>query len=257
MTDHLVHLPEHYQYVYQFQPGHSNERCAEACMSMVAQIAFPGRFANPAELMHELYEQYVGPDVPTNKDGTTKESVLHWLSQIGIGHIDMSHLLGDLDNLKAEIQAQNLQSVCQIVTIDDMSKLRYAANGGKLYDWAAGGVGVSHVILRVGFSDDHGYGLYFDPAASPKLPHPLPIAWDHVVEAGIRWVCAIMPYHVDVPPVGFSYQHGSWPPPAPAVNLENAASTVHAMLGAVDQLNQVLSALKNAGHTVLSDLGKL
>jgi hypothetical protein len=237
MTDHLVTLPQHYQYVYQFAKDASNERCAEACMAMVGQIAFPGRWQNPVELMHELYTHYVGPDTPTDRKGTTKAQVLDWLSKEGIGHIDMSPFLNDLDNFKHEIQAQNAQSVCQILTVDDMSKLRYAKNNGLLYDWKGGGAGASHVILRVGYSDDQGYGLYFDPAADPSFKqsatNPLAISWQSILEAGIFWACAIMSYHVDVPPAGFSYQHETWPkPPAPKPAPEDVLAHVRAQVQA-------------------------
>ncbi len=243
MADHLVHLPEHFGYVYQFEAGKSNERCCEACLSMVAQIAFPGRYQDPKALMHELYVELVGKgdphsDVPSNLNGTTKEEALAWLSKVGIGHIDLSHLLGDLDNLKHELQAQNAQSVCQIITVHDMSKLRYAANDGLLYHWKGGGEGVSHVILRVGYSDSDGYGLYFDPAASPALPHPLPISWQSILEAGIQWVCSIMPFHVDVPPEGFSYQRAQWPPAQP--KPEDVLAHVRNQLQAERQQTHIL-----------------
>lgn len=238
MTDHLVHLPEHYVYCYQFADGKSNERCAEACMAMVGQIAFPGRWQNPIALMDQLYTQYVGPDVPTDRNGTSKEQVLGWLEAEKIGHIDMTHLLSDLDTFKHEIQAQNAQSVCQIITVNDMSKLRYAKNDGLLYHWKGGGAGVSHVILRVGYSDDQGYGLYFDPAASPDLPHPLPISWQSILEAGIGWSCAIMPMRVDVPPAGFSYQTGQWPAPAPSPS--DVLATVRSQAAAERQQTHAL-----------------
>lgn len=240
MTDHIVHLPEHFSYCYQFQSGCSNERCCEACLSMVSQIAFPGRYQDPKALMHELYVELVGKgdphsDNPSNLNGTTKEECLGYLTKVGIGHIDMSHLLGDLDNLKHELQAQNAQSVCQIITVHDMGKLRYAKNNGLLYDWKGGGEGVSHVILRVGYSDSDGYGLYFDPAASPALPHPLPISWQSILEAGIQWACAIMPMRIDVPkdPTNFSFQHSLLVPPAP--KPEDVLATVRSQVAAERQ----------------------
>lgn len=242
MTDHLVTLPPHWQYVYQFAKDASNERCAEACMAMVGEIAFPGRWQSPVELMHELYVQYVGPDVAADRKGTMKTQVLDWLTKIGIGHIDLCHLLSDLDNFKHEIQAQNAQSVCQIITVDDMSKLRYAKNNGLLYDWKGGGEGVSHVILRVGYSDSDGYGLYFDPAADPSFKqsatNPLVISWQSILEAGIFWACAIMPFHVDIPPAGFSYQHDTWPKPAP--KPEDVLTQVRSQVAAERQQTHTL-----------------
>lgn len=242
--DHLVTLPHGFQYCYQFENGRSNERCCESVLSMVAQIAFPGRYQDPKLLMHELYVELVGKgdpnsDNPNNLNGTTKEAALAWLVNEKIGHIDMSHLLADLDNFKHEVQAQNAQSVCQIMTVRDMSKLRYAKNNGLLYDWKGGGAGVSHVILRVGYSDSEGYGLYFDPAASPALPHPLPIMWENLLEAGIEWACAIMPFHVDVPKdPNFSFQHQLLVPPAP--KPEDVLATVRSQVAAERQQTHIL-----------------
>ncbi len=248
MSDHIVHLPQHFQYVYQFQAGRSQYTCVAACLSMIGQISYPGRWQSPVTLMHDIYSHFNGDDVPSNTNGMTHEQALEWLHSANIGAIDMNHLVSDPNALKAEIQAQNQQSVCQLITVADESKLKYAKNRtDRLHNWVD--TGLSHAILRVGYSDTDAYGLYFEPAASLAFPHPLPILWEDIEASGIQTCLAAMPPGVGVPPANFSYQHGQWPAPRPSVNLDEAAHRI-------DVLIQELETASTALKMVKSDIGK-
>src|SRR6266487_2334667 len=108
MTDFMIHLPGNFRYVYQFANGLSQYKCVEACLSMAGQIAYPTRYANPVQLMSQIYTQYIGPDVTSDTRGTTREQALTWLHSQNIGYVDMQPMIdaGNLDELHAEIQAQ-------------------------------------------------------------------------------------------------------------------------------------------------------
>src|SRR5947209_5148125 len=112
MTDILVKLPGNFRYCYQFDNG-SQYKCVEACLVMAEEVAYPDRVKDPHALMSQIYQKYVGPDVPGDRKGTTKEQALEWLASQNIGHIDMQHFLdaGDIEGLHNELMAQNQQGV--------------------------------------------------------------------------------------------------------------------------------------------------
>lgn len=247
MTDHIIPLPSTFQYVNQFAPSQwaphpSNYRCVTATMAMCAEIAYAGRW-NPPQLEDQLYTRFAGPDVPTDQQGLTKAQVLTWFHEVGIGFIDLADMLSDDTALKAEIQAQNEQGVAQLITVADESKLYDAVSGVKLHNWAD--TGLSHCFLRVGFSDDQGYGLYYEPAA-PGFTQPVPISWDNsIMPAGVITAVAIMPAGVPVPPAGFRYTSGKWPEPKPMFDATKAESTLAASMAALDAIG---GALANLAH---------
>jgi len=245
---------------------------------MIGQIAFPGRWQNVSALEDQIYTQYEGPDTDANQSGMSDTQMLDWLTKQGIGHINMASLLNNMGNFQAEIQAQNRQSVCQILLVGDESKLVYAANGQKLHNWVD--TGLAHIFLRVGYSDDQAYGLYFEPAAGLAFPKPVAIPWANIVEAGIEACIAVMPDHVDLPPAGFSYQTGTWPALQPApidrggliADLQLASSTIDAAALALGQVpatpfasipdlltkvQHTLATVQSAHQRIVSDLSKV
>ena len=246
MTDHIIPLPSSFRYLNQFAPSQwapspSKFRCVSATASMCAEIAYAGRWI-PEELEHDLYVKWAGPDVATDTIGVAKQPVLDWFKSVGIGFVDMADLLGDHAALKAEIQAQNEQGVPQIITVADESKLYDAVTGVKLHNWAD--TGLSHCFLRVGFSDDLGYGLYYEPAA-PGFPQPVPISWDNsIMPAGVITAIAVMPGGVPTPPAGFRYTSGKWPVPKPVFDPMAMHSTIEAAIAALINVSNELAALK-------------
>ena len=246
MTDHIIPLPSTFRYLNQFAPSQwapspSKYRCVSATAAMCAEIAYPGRWI-PEELEHDLYVKWVGPDVATDTQGVAKQPVLDWFKSVNIGYIDLAGLLSDDTALKAEIQAQNEQGVAQLITVADESKLYDAVTGVKLHNWAD--TGLSHCFLRVGFSDNQGYGLYYEPAA-PGFTQPVPISWDNsIMPAGVITCVAIMPAGVPVPPAGFRYTSGKWPAPKPTFDAAKAESTLAAAIAALQNLSNDLAILK-------------
>jgi len=250
MTDHIIPLAPSFRYVNQFAsstwaPTPSHDRCATASTAMLAEIAYPGRWI-PEELEHDLYQQMAGPDVASDTNGIPPKPLLDWFAKVNIGVIDLSSRLSNLDDLRAEMEAMNKQGLPQLVEILDESKMKNARTGAPLYSWPSSGL--VHYIVRVGYSDDSGYGLYFDPAA-PGFQQPIPVSWaDSLVPAGIYFACAIMPARtppVGPPPAGFSYQTGVWPKPAPVFDAAKAESTVAAAIQALDAASGALANLKN------------
>ncbi len=263
MADHMVKLPGNFRFVYQFD-GNSQYKCVEACLAMVGQIAYPTRYANPAQLMSQIYQHYVGPDVVSDTKGTTSAQAIDWLHSQGIGSIDMSHLIGgDMEALRLEISAQNAQGVVQIISVSDESHLKYAKTGLTLHNWADSLNHGGHAFVRVGYSDDMGWGYYMEPAAAPNFERPVPIRWADIVAGGIDGCIAIMPSNVPTPPSGFSFQHGTWPEPAkPPVNHDAIASTIAALQSAhaqrktaLEQELNELNAEDSAFLNILHELG--
>jgi hypothetical protein len=242
MADHMIHLPEHFSYTYQFQNGRSQYTCVAACLSAIAQISYPGRWQSPIALMHDIYTTYAGQDIPSNEQGMTHDEAMNWLHSVTIGAIDMNHLISNKALLRAELDAQNKQNVCQLITIADESKLRYARSlSERLHNWAD--KGLSHAILRVGYSDSSGVAYFEEPAAGLAFPHPLPILWSDIEAAGIQTCLATMPHSVSVPPVDFSFQKGVWPAPKLVVDVNQAIATTRALRAAnKDKTQDVLFA---------------
>ncbi len=248
--DHLIHFPPNFKYINQFAasrvaPDPSKYRCVAATIAMLAQVAYPNRW-NPEELEHDFYVQYAGPDTATDTNGISKEAVLEWLTKNHVGYIDLQHLVGDPEELRKEITAMNAQNVPQLLTIADESHLKFANgtdNRPKLHNWAD--TGLAHCFARVGYSDDHGYGLYLEPAA-PGWHQPVPILWSDITDGQILTCIAIMPSGVPVPPAGFSFQHGTWPvPPAPPVDHGSIADDLKAENTTLEQVIAALHDVPN------------
>ena len=101
MQDILVKLPATWRYVNQFAsskwaPKPSNERCGPAATVMAAAFADPGEFVEE-ELEHQLYTLWAGPDVPSDKMGTTIEQIKAWLLSEKLGFIDMQSLVDEFN----------------------------------------------------------------------------------------------------------------------------------------------------------------
>lgn len=260
MPDHLIHLPPNFRYLNQFAPSQwapnpSKYRCVSASAAMLAEIAYPGRWI-PEELEHDLYVKLAGPDVASDTNGIDKGPILDWFHSVNIGFVDMAALVeGDMEALRLEITAQNVQNVPQMLCVRDESQLRHALTGAKLHAWAD--QGLHHCFIRVGFSDDRGYGLYYEPAA-PGFAQPVPISWhDSIVPAGIITAVALMPAGVPTPPANFSFQHGAWPVPKPVLDTAKALSTIAAMQQALTSNQDAMEAMKAAMANLANDLAQL
>lgn len=257
--DILAHIPTGFSYVYQFENGKSQYRCVAAVLAMIGEFSAPGKWQNLSELMHEIYDHYAGPDLPSNHDGMTKEQCFDWLHGNNVPYMDLSPLVGDVNALHDELTAENRQGVAQLLTVSDESWLRYAKNGEKLHNWVD--TGLHHCIFRVGFSDDQGYGLYMEPAAGLAFPHPVPILWDDIVKAGIMTAIAIMPHGVAAPPANFRFTQGQWPTPKPVFDAAKAETTIQAMSNALDTMNtqitQMFGAMKGVMGNLANDISAL
>jgi hypothetical protein len=237
VADHVIPLPGNFHYVYQFQAGKSQYRCVEACLAMAGQIAYPARFADPVALMSQIYTQYVGPDVPGDRNGTERMQAIDWLTKQHIGYIDMQHLIdaGQIDELHKQIQEQNLAGLPQLISIGDESYLHHAKTGLPLHNWADALNHGSHTMLRVGFSDNEGYGLYYEPAAAPNFAEPVPIAWQDFLDGKIVGCIAIFPHGMQEYP----------PKPKPVFDQAKAELTLQAALTA---LSAAQAGLANLAH---------
>lgn len=229
--DHVIPLPANFRYVYQFQSGKSQYRCVEACLAMAGQIAYPDRYADPVALMDQIYTQYVGPDVASDTKGTTAAQAIAWLQSQHIGYIEMD--VSNLDALKTEIQQMNLAGVPQIISIGDESYLKYAKTGQTLHNWSDALNHGSHSMLRVGYSDSEGYGLYFEPAAAPNFAEPVPIEWQDFVDGKIVGCIAIFPHGMQEYP----------PKPQPVLDVAKAELTLQAALTALNAAQAGIASL--------------
>lgn len=239
--DHVIPLPANFRYVYQFD-GNSQYKCVEACLAMAGQIAYPDRYANPKQLMDQIYTQYVGPDVASDTRGTTAAQAIEWLQSQHIGYIEMD--VSNLDALKTEIQQMNLAGVPQIISIGDESYLKYAKTGQTLHNWADSLNHGSHAMLRVGFSDSEGYGLYFEPAAAPNFAEPVPIEWQDFVDGKIVGCIAIFPHGMSEYP----------PKPQPVLDVAKAELTLQAALTALNAAQAGIASLASDLATLKGEI---
>lgn len=242
MTDIIVsRLP---RYVNQFRdnsydPNPSLFKCGPSAGSICADYAYPNKW-DVNLLAHDMYVKLVGPDVASDQMGVTNQIMLQFFKDLSIGIIDMQSLVdtglntGDYSALYAEIEAQNRQGVIQFLSVADESLLIDDATGASLHP----GLHYGHCIVRLGFSTDAGYGLYYDPAnaqacTDPRTGQNVPvhISWSNsMVKAKINCCFAIMPPAVVPPPANFSYQHGTWPvPPKPALDLAKLVNNLESM----------------------------
>jgi hypothetical protein len=252
------------KYVSQFAPTSeaphpSLFRCGPAAGAMCLDFAYPNKY-DPYLIEHQEYVKLVGPDVASDQQGVTNAIMLKFFADYHIGVVDMQHLVdqglqhGNYGPLYAEIEAQNRQGIIQFLSVADESLLIDDATGASLHP----GLHYGHCIVRLGFSDDAGYGLYYDPAApaqctDPKTGKNVPvhISWsDSMAKAHINSCFAIMPPGVSVPPAGFSFQSGKWPAPKPTVDVDKILSTVGAM-------QQAIAAMASATQNLAADLKTL
>ncbi len=239
MADHLITLPGNFHYVYQFQVGKSQYRCVEACLAMAGQIAYPSRYANPKQLMSQIYTQYVGPDVIGDRKGTMPDQAIAWLQSQHIGYIEMD--VSDVNALHTQIQQMNLAGVPQLISIGDESYLKYAKTGQSLHNWADSLNHGSHTMLRVGYSDSEGYGLYYEPAAAPNFAEPVPIAWQDFLDGKVVGCIAIFPHGMsEYPPKPkFVFDQAK-----AELTLQAALTALSAAQAGLANLAQDLQALK-------------
>lgn len=253
--DHIIPLPPHWQYLNQFKPSSwapqpSEYRCVAAAAVMAAQVAYPSAF-NPEQAEHLFYQKYAGPDVVSNTNGIGKESLLSWFRDNKIGYIDLQEIVdsGDDELLREEITAQNKQGVLQIIGVADESTLTFATTGQKLHAW--NDKGLAHVFVRLGYSDNRGFGLYAEPAAAGFSYddkgnwRPVPIMWNAIVAGKITNCVSVMPSGVHTPPAGFRYYRGAnqpdnrWPePPKPPVDAAALSKALTDYKAKADQIKQ-------------------
>lgn len=272
MADHLIKLPSVFRYLNQFQPSKwaaqpSLMLCGEASTAMAAEIAYPGRYI-PEELMYDLCLKWAGADVASDPNGSTITEVMNWLKSAYIGYIDLQPLVdqanaGNTDPLRHMLGNMNKQNVAHIITVADESQLHQAVpnsvadpnnpyvRGAKLHNWAD--QGMSHVMLRVGFSDTDGYGLYAEPAApafcedSKGNFQPVKILWSDILSAKILHCVAIMPNGVAVPPQGIDFDWTTpWPVPAPVLDFKASLSDLEMATNMLASVSGALGDLPNA-----------
>lgn len=267
----LVHGMPH---VYQFEQNRSKYRCEAAVLAAVSAFARPNHWPNLSVLMHEIYIKYVqgpnaGQDSDANTWGLNKDNALDWLRGNGIGYYDLQHIVDTSDSelLRHHMGAMNESGIPVILGIDDESHLyqaKQAADGSwtqgpKMHNW--NDAGLKHALLRVGMSEVHPVTLINDPAAAcPPFEYPTPVLWSDLQACGINTAIGIMPPGVPAPDASFSfYDNGvkhAWPVPKPHVDLDAAASTLHAIIAAAEQMASVAATLKSASNNALSDIGK-
>jgi len=252
------------RYVNQFAPTSeaphpSLFRCGTAAGAMCVDFAYPNKY-DPYLIEHDAYQQFVGPDTPQDQNGVTNEIMQRFFADYHVGIVDMQDLVntglqqGDYEPLLQEIEAQNRQGIIQFMSVADESLLINDATGTSLHP----GLHYGHCIVRLGFSDDAGYGLYYDPAApqactDPKTGKNVPvhISWsESIVKAKPNFCLAIMPPGVPAPPAGFRFQSGKWPAPKPTLDIEKILSTVGAM-------QQAIAAMGSAANNLANDLKTL
>lgn len=264
MSHTLVHNVPH---VYQFKKGHSLYRCVAYVLASLIAFAYPGKYQDLDDLARKLYEEYAGPDVESNTAGMTKAQAIECLQKHGVGFVDLQHFLdaGDIEGLRHEMAAMNRAGIPQLLTIGDESHMKLATNGTKLHNW--NDAGLSHCIVRLGMEDQAPIGYYLDPAAPcPPFPFPTPVEWADIAAAQPITALGIMPPGVSVPPADFRFFAGKnedgsdkwnmWPAPKPHLDLDAAASTLHAIIAAAEQMAGVAATLKSASNNALSDIGK-
>lgn len=272
MADHLVPLSEHFQSVQSREPGCSNFRHIAASLANIAQIACPGKYANPQSQVSRIYEDYTGQaDLPGNTIGLTKEQALAYLTSQGIAYIDETPRFNDINALKHEMQAQNLAGVLQLLVLADETKLRHAGNGLPLHNWApTASPGASCSLIRDGYSDSTTRAYYIDAELSPAFTQPVPIEWECIEAAGLLACIAILPGVKQAPPADFSYYAGvdvegkmlppnQWPipeAPKPVINIDEIMSTLDASNQAMEAATQAIAAAQVAHQSVLVKLGR-
>lgn len=251
------------RYVNQFQPTIYAEhpslyRCASASAAMCLDFAYPGKY-NPFQVEHDLYTKYDGSDIASNHMGMTKEEIIKFFEDEHVGYIDMSDLVqealnGNINALYDEIEAQNRQGVIQFLTVGDESKLREAVTNEKLHNWTDNGL--SHCIVRVGFSDNEGYGFYLEPAAPAFCAKgPVKISWSKSIEpARIITAIAVLPDGIQAPPKGFRYTNGVYPKPKPVIDPNRNKNLVQAMLHAAQEQNRTQQEALKANEALLQAL---
>ncbi len=250
-------------YVNQFLPTIYAEkpslfRCGTASGAMCIDFAYPGHY-DVYKLEHDLYVQLIGPDVKTDQNGITPEETAKMFSEYHVGILDLQALVdqglqsGNYQALLDEIEAENRQGVIQFLSVADEALLINDANGQSLHP----GLHYGHCLVRLGFSDDAGYGLYFDPAnplaCTDPTNHtyvPVKIAWESLAKARVNFCYAIMPPGVAAPLADFRFTSGAWPKPKAVFDAAKAESTVAAMA-------QAAQALAQAAATLMSDLSAL
>jgi len=232
VTDHLIHLPSNFRYVYQFQSGKSQYRCVEACLAMAGQIAYPTRYADPVALMDEIYTQYIGADTSSDTKGTNAQQAIAWLTSQHIGHMALD--VSDPNALHAQLQEMNLAGVPQLLTIGNESFLHDAKTGNILHNWSSALNQGSHTMLRVGYSDNEAWGYYYEPAAAPNFAEPVAIPWSDFLQGGIVGCIAIFPSGMNEYP----------PKPKPTFDKSAAVSGIHSVLTALEGIKLAVTELE-------------
>lgn len=218
-------------------------------------FAYPNKY-DVNLIAHDEYVKYVGPDVPTDTNGVNANTMKKFFADFGVGIVDLQDLVnqglqhGNYQPLLDEIEAQNRQGVIQFLSVADEALLIDDRTGASLHP----DLHYGHCIVRLGFSTDQGYGLYFDPANAQACTDqktgkniPVKISWSNsIIKAKPNFAMAIMPPGVSAPPAGFSYQKGTWPAPAkPAPDLTKLSANLDSMASTLAQMQTFLTNLSN------------
>jgi hypothetical protein len=267
MTDIIVsRLP---RFVDQFRhnsydPSPSLFKCGPAAGAICTDFHYPDKY-DVNLIAHNEYQKLVGPDVSSDQMGVTNSVMIQFFKDMNVPVIDMQELVntglntGNYQPLYDEIEAQNKQGIIQFMSVADEALLIDDATGASLHP----GLHYGHCIVRLGFSTDAGYGLYYDPAnaqacTDPKTGKNVPvrISWSNsILKAKPNFCMAIMPPGVSLPPAQFSFQKGTWPAPAkPAPDLVKLASNLDSMSGTLKQMQSFLDSFSAELKAVQGDL---
>lgn len=256
MANHIIPLPDVFRYLNQFAsssyaPQPSLYRCVAASAAMLAEIAYPGRWI-PEELEDQLYTKLAGPDIASDTNGISKDAILAWFKSANIGYYDNAAYLNDHATLLDVMQKQNDAGIPQMITVSNENLLFNAITGVKLHNWIQPESSAAHTFIRVGYSDDAGYGLYFEPAA-PGFAQPVPISWtDSIEKAGVITCVAIMPSKMPAPPSNFDWLHNVWPEPVPQPKVQDALSTLQALQKQYSEEDKAYEQMKAVRDTAFN-----
>lgn len=234
-------------------PRPSLFRCGTASGAICVDFHYPDKY-DPYMIEHSEYVKLVGPDTSSDDYGVTNQIMLQFFKDMQVPVIDMQSLVdeglqhGNYQPLYDEIEAQNKQGLIQFMSVADESLLIDDATGASLHP----GLHYGHCIVRLGFSTDMGYGLYYDPAnaqacTDPRTGKNVPvrISWSNsILKARPNFCMGILPPNVPVPPAQFSFQHGTWPTPAkPAPDLTKLVNNLDSMSATLAQMQNFMNNL--------------
>ena len=248
---HIVPLPEHFRYLHQYPGGRASsgpapDRSWSAALAMLLQINAPGRWI-PEEVEARLYEHIAAAVHPW-------AAVISWLQEQSVAYVELpSEETMNSDGLRQILQHQNRLGIPQLVVVSESNAL-HTIDGRLVHSWInQQHPGSHHALVRIGYSEGDGAGLYFDPGA-PAFDQPVPLSWqDSILPAGMVACLAIMPAGVAQPPADWDWLNRDWPEKVPQPNLAAIQQTI---ADAQAELEQHEATVKAKLAAVLAEASK-